>query len=194
MMSGTCEQNHGVPGVTCSTLADPLHICIMDNIMKGFPDPMLGGPPINQVQNPNDAHLVESTDCYNHPMVDDPAVNGTLLTPLIGMTGPAMPASEVEAYVLANAGAFPRHRDSADAQIVADYKAGTGDVPQCSTSSTATECNPLPWPTLEAGTPYPDADGDGMSDAWEAAHGGDPNAIDASGYTNLELFIASLKP
>ena len=110
------------------------------------------------------------------------------------MTGPAMPASEVEAYVLANAGAFPRHRDSADAKIVEDYRTGTGDVPICSSSSTAQQCDPLPWPTLDAGTPYPDADGDGMSDAWEAAHGGDPNAIDASGYTNLEMFVSSLQP
>lgn len=51
------------------------------------------------------------------------------------------------------------------------------------------------------GTPYADADSDGMPDAWETAHGLNPkDAADASadangdGYTNVEDFINGLDP
>jgi hypothetical protein len=51
------------------------------------------------------------------------------------------------------------------------------------------------------GTPYADADTDGMPDAWEKSHGLNPNdAADASadangdGYTNIEDFINGLDP
>jgi hypothetical protein len=51
------------------------------------------------------------------------------------------------------------------------------------------------------GEPYADADGDGLPDAWEAAHGLDPkDAADAladlngDGYTNIEDFINGLDP
>ena len=47
------------------------------------------------------------------------------------------------------------------------------------------------WPTLANGTPYADADKDGMDDKWEAARGitnGNADA-DGDGYTNLEEFL-----
>ena len=55
------------------------------------------------------------------------------------------------------------------------------------------------WPERK-GKPAPlDSDGDGMSDAWEVAHGlnprdpGDANAIDpATGYTQLERYLNGL--
>jgi hypothetical protein len=57
-----------------------------------------------------------------------------------------------------------------------------------------------PWPDLASGAPAPaaDADHDGMPDAWEIAHGLDPdNASDgavfaANGYTNVENYLNEL--
>ena len=52
------------------------------------------------------------------------------------------------------------------------------------------------WPELVSGTPYPDADMDGVSDDWEQKNGMDPaNAddgqedLDGDGWTNLEEFL-----
>lgn len=55
------------------------------------------------------------------------------------------------------------------------------------------------WPALAGGVPYPDLDGDGMSDGWELAAGLNPgiaadrNAdLDGDGYTELEEFLSEL--
>ena len=55
------------------------------------------------------------------------------------------------------------------------------------------------WPSLANGTPYPDADRDGMDDGWERSRGLDPaNANDRNldrdgdGYTELEEFLNEL--
>ena len=89
--------------------------------------------------------------------------------------------------MLRRAGAWPR--DQVDRQIVADVTAGTGSIID----------RPEAWPTLAEGTPYPDADGDGMDDGWEVARGlsaadaADRNADrDQDGYTELEEFLEAL--
>jgi hypothetical protein len=54
--------------------------------------------------------------------------------------------------------------------------------------------------TVKTGTPPPDADRDGMPDAWETAHGLNPNNADdrnttslsPDGYTNLEMYLNEL--
>ncbi len=54
------------------------------------------------------------------------------------------------------------------------------------------------WPVLASGTPYPDADGDGMEDQWETNHGLDPadptdgNTVAPNGYTWVENFLNQL--
>jgi hypothetical protein len=71
-----------------------------------------------------------------------------------------------------------------------------------STSPTGLVTAPGTYPTLAAGTPCADADGDGMPDGWEDAHGLDKNdATDrnteraaAAGYTNLELYLSGMFP
>jgi len=175
--SGTCEQNNNMPGCVGADLADPLHIYLNDNIMVGFGD-LLGGPPIYGVLNPNDAHLVSETPVGDGVFED-------------GITGTVMPASEVQDYIVANAGAFPHNRDAADIKILEDMQNGTGDIPICNTSSTATVCNPLPYPVLTTGPNYPDADDDGMDDIWEKAQGvSNPNDdTDGDGWTDLEEFL-----
>jgi hypothetical protein len=51
------------------------------------------------------------------------------------------------------------------------------------------------WPSLRSGPVPVDADGDGMPDQWELAHGSDPQAFDAwgdadgNGWANLEDYL-----
>jgi pectate lyase len=98
------------------------------------------------------------------------------------------PTSAKAAYtqVLAHSGALPR--DSVDLRIVNEVRTRTGHI--VSTFGTL--------PVLAAGTPYPDRDHDGMSDAWEIAHGTNPDKFDAwgdingNGWTNLDEFLDSL--
>lgn len=88
--------------------------------------------------------------------------------------------------VMAFAGAFPR--DAADTRIVEEARTCTGRILRNESDIAGG------YPVLAGGTPYPDADADGMSDSWEAAHGvSDPNGdADKDGYTNLEEFLNEL--
>jgi hypothetical protein len=97
--------------------------------------------------------------------------------------------SAVLAKVLVNAGAKLPSRDSIDMRIVNDVLNSTGSIGQDQNN----------WPALANGTAPPDTDHDGMPDAWETAHGFNPN--DASdrnkdqnnnGYTNVEEYLNEL--
>jgi hypothetical protein len=110
-------------------------------------------------------------------------------TPQIKITSP------IEAYnaVLLTAGATKPLRDTTDTRIVQEARARTGTF-------VLTDPNEVGgWPVLASGTPYPDNDQDGISDAWEIAHGLDPNnAADGNadrnndGWTNLEEFLSEM--
>lgn len=99
------------------------------------------------------------------------------------------PADKAYERVLADAGASV-WRDPVDRRIVEGVRTRAGKVIN-------TQADVGGWPDLPAGKPAKDTDGDGMPDAWEAAHGLDPRkadgaalAKDGSGWTNLELYLA----
>jgi hypothetical protein len=83
-------------------------------------------------------------------------------------------------------GAWVDASDSNDRRVIQEYRTNTAPsaLPNDGTPS-----------VIAAGTPYPDADHDGMSDTWERAHGLDPgdasdgNGASSDGYTNLERFL-----
>jgi hypothetical protein len=122
-------------------------------------------------------------------------------TPLSALPFPitAQDVWTAETIVLAGAGASRRldcsgnwvsNRDSADARVVAEYTAGNaGIIP-------ANEDAVGGYPTLAAGTACTDGDGDGMPDTWETANGlnassaSDGPTLHASGYSNLEMYLA----
>ncbi|MBB3862552.1 pectate lyase [Novosphingobium hassiacum] len=87
--------------------------------------------------------------------------------------------------VLSFAGAFPR--DSSDQRVVTDFGACRGAIIDDPSQIGG-------WPSLAFGTPYTDADSDGMEDAWESTNqANDPNADrDGDGFTNLEEFLNEL--
>jgi hypothetical protein len=106
------------------------------------------------------------------------------------------PAAEAYALVLADVGATRPRRDTADARIVHEVASGTVSF------GTGIVDHPSQvggWPELKALPAPADADGDGMPDAWETAHGLNPrdpadrNATTlAAPYTNLEVFLHSI--
>jgi pectate lyase len=101
-------------------------------------------------------------------------------------------ASTAYSWVLSNAGATKPERDSIDARIVSEVQDGTGGIIDSPTDVGG-------WITMWHGTPPADSDHDGMPDAWETAHGLDPNdpsdgAKDRDGdrYTNVEEYLNGL--
>jgi len=83
------------------------------------------------------------------------------------------------------------NQDSVDLRVIADVLAGTGWAP----TAPATIAQAGGMPVIASGTPYVDSDNDGMPDAWEIAHGLNPNVPNGNGHdldpilTNLEVFL-----
>lgn len=101
-------------------------------------------------------------------------------------------AAEALRLVLDGAGATLPARDAVDRRIVADCRAGTGAIID-------SQWEVGGWPEYRTARPPLDSDRDGMPDAWERAHGLDPNNPadaaadrDGDGYTNLEEYINAL--
>ena len=123
-------------------------------------------------------------------------------TPLANLTHPIVvePAGNIEASILPTVGASRRldcngnwvgNRDAVDTKLVNQYNTTTGI-----SALKDTEAGYGGYPSIANGTPCPDADHDGMPDVWETARGLNPNnaadrnAVAASGYTNLEVYLA----
>lgn len=108
--------------------------------------------------------------------------------PFSPLTVTALPADAVRDVVLANAGATRPMRDALDRRVIADVARRTGRVIDDPAEVGG-------WPRLRPGATPPDADGDGMPDAWEVGHGTDPQAFDAwgdvdgNGWPDLEDYL-----
>ena len=92
--------------------------------------------------------------------------------------------------VLANAGATKPKRDMVDKRIIELVKNRRGKLLRNDPEEVGG------WPELAGGTPYPDADMDGLWDDWEQKNGMDPASpddgqkdLDEDGWTNLEEFL-----
>lgn len=92
-----------------------------------------------------------------------------------------------------------RFRDPIDIAVLEAVENGGGKIIDTPTQSVGYDES---WggyyPPLHQYMPYTDTDGDGMSDKWEEASGLDPKdekdgaAVNASNYTNLEVFLEYL--
>lgn len=128
-----------------------------------------------------------------------------------------IPTLEAKDYVLANVGATLPKRDPVDTRVVKQVKTGVIEVhPDAKPSEFQFEHRRLPADSYKLGiitevsqvggypaykgTPYKDADNDGMPDAYELKNGLNPNdASDAakitkSGYANIEVYLNSVVP
>ncbi len=101
------------------------------------------------------------------------------------------PVSNLLDKVLGTAGAYKPVRDQVDRRIVKSVRDKSASSRVGATG---------PWPDLAAGAPPSprDSDHDGMPDAWEQAHGLDPNdprdgaVIARNGYSNVENYLNQL--
>ena len=104
---------------------------------------------------------------------------------------PVTSTSAHDAYdaVLEHAGAVLPARDAVDGRVVDHVRNGAGRIINSQSDVGG-------WPEYPPAAPPPDTDSDGMPDAWETAHGLDPNDAsdatvdaDGDGYTNIEGFL-----
>ena len=102
-------------------------------------------------------------------------------------------AAEAAEFVLFHAGAS-LHRDAVDQRVIANVRDRKGKVIDSQTEVGG-------WPALRSAPAPVDSDHDGMPDAWEKAHGLNPNdpsdrnaGRERDGYTNLEKYLNSLCP
>jgi hypothetical protein len=108
-----------------------------------------------------------------------------------------IPAGDAYEYVLANAGATLPIRDAVDERIVRTVRTGKVTFKD----GIITEIQRVGGYPDYAGTPYPDADADGMPDEWERKYGLNPadaadtnGDLNGDGYTNVEEFINGRDP
>jgi hypothetical protein len=122
-----------------------------------------------------------------------------ILTTKFAYPGPTTLRSPQDAvtYVLANAGTTYPSRDAVDGRLVAEVRSW-GTAGQIISDEKA---SPMYGPGYVAGGTRPvDTDNDGIPDAWEKAHGLNPNdpsdamKISSSGYANIEVYVNSLVP
>ena len=102
-----------------------------------------------------------------------------------GLVESALNANELEGALLGHIGAG-LSRDAVDNRIIDSYISGTGQLSGLGS-----------YPTIKDGTPYTDADNDGIEDSFEIANWGslatnNTTDSDGDGYTNLEVFLHSL--
>ncbi|HEU4552718.1 MAG TPA: polysaccharide lyase [Chitinophaga sp.] len=175
------------------------------NIMEGYPE----------ITKDNWAGGVQVEDEHDHDQPDAgkymPYMRWTKPFPMAPVT--VMPAKEAFAYVLKNAGATLPERDPVDIRVTEQVRTGKINyLKDVKLPATQFEHRRLPIDSYKMGiitdvsqvggypeykgTPYKDADNDGLPDAWEKKHGLNANdAKDASldkdgdGYTNIEQFL-----
>lgn len=140
----------------------------------------------------------------DHDLVDLNAGGKLSQTPVAPESGITIHATAT-AYdlVLKHAGSAIPKRDGIDERVIENVMNNTGPRTEFDGTNALVDHPDQVggWPQLSAGTPQPDADHDGMPDAWETANGLDANDTsdsstdqDGDGYTNVEEYLNSLIP
>jgi hypothetical protein len=155
------------------------HYCIQGNTVEGYS--WTGG----EFLAPNNANIVDSTDCVNNPVMD-PQQNRGLTGPVISNRATAVNA------VIARVGPFWWNRDENDALVIQHLQTRTGssiDSPRELGTGGGTG-----YPILQTAAAPQDTDNDGIPDAVETACGWNPNLYDsdldtdANGWNNYEQY------
>lgn len=189
---------------------DQLQVNLINNFFKAGPDTrlnryeiQLGKPNLTQLflkgnlsprrtgLDQDDWLAVGLSTSFENPAPKEGYQSLTAFNTPLSAQGATLLAKETYQAVLNDVGANVPFRDSVDQRLINDVLNGTGKSVNHPDEVGA-------WPKL-TGTPPPlDSDHDGMPDAWEKAHGLDPQSADgtadkdADGYTNLEEYLNHL--
>lgn len=176
------------------------------NIMEGYPevtkDPWKGGI---QVEGPGGKEMPDAGEYKDYMKSDSPF-------PMAPVT--ILPATDALKFVIANAGATLPKRDPVDVRITEQVRTGKITFNEMKTDTAYQfKVRKLPKDSYKLGiitapwqvggypeykgSPYKDADNDGLPDDWETAHGLNPKNADDSalpaknggGYTNIEVYL-----
>jgi pectate lyase len=189
-------QNQGVPGSGLTRQANILGNWVSMGPSSARGTPIFGGNYYEEFStNPGAAQFYLSGNIDgrrnllsgDERLFFDPADWKYVLSQPIGTLSVELFSSASQAVrdVTAFAGAFPR--DGSDQRVVLDFLNCRGSVIDDPSQVGG-------WPSLAGGTPYTDADGDGMDDGWEAARNITSGTADADGdgFTNFEEFLNEL--
>ncbi len=144
------------------------------------------GPGLERGDQRTLVRLVRTMDEGDIPR--EPGESAVVETPFAAAPVTTLAPDQVVDRVVPIAGALPH--DPTDLRLIEEFRTKTGacGAPQ------RTHDSPIPAPA--PGNPAPDADNDGMPDAWEGAHGLNPRNRkdahgdrDADGYTNVEEYL-----
>jgi hypothetical protein len=178
-------------GTTCTN-------CTAINTLTGLaPGPNGPGPNLLNIPIPAIYRRLRPLPVVGIRIAADPALS---LAASNGILLPDYPNSQNNPGVGASAklndsacdGTWVSNRDSLDKRYVNEARTGTGHSKDIT--------RPGALPALTAGTPCIDSDHDGIPDAWEIAHGLDPNdpsdgpKLNRDGYTNLEHYLNGSSP
>jgi pectate lyase len=192
-------------GATASGLTQGnLRINYVGNYLRAGPDssaktPMTIGPKsdikIYFAGNVYDGHPEFTADNRKFPSAYE--IDGKRQVEVVDQpfeTAPVktLAAADALEVVLAKVGASRPKRDAVDARLVEHVRTRSGQMINSQKEVGG-------WPELKSGPVPPDTDRDGMPDAWEKAHGLNPeDAADGNadankdGYTNLEEYLNGL--
>lgn len=188
--------NWGNTAVDLQSRGDVTQNTVIGNVFLPGPDSGSSNPPIGLRADASTlrpgAKVFLADNAAPSPASDQWSLAGSIYgslrladfrssTPLnwpAGMT--TLPTSEnvVREHVLRYSGARPADRDSADRRIVAQVRNGTGRIINCVSSNGTSRCNRNGggWPNLAV-------------NRRALTLPANPNTVNASGYTNLELWL-----
>jgi pectate lyase len=202
-----------VGGTSCQGPAQPYEIKFSDGSGGAAPSNFVGPPSVYMLGNKGPSQRNSAGDqwamanmitCYQCDAAGPVPATWRRSKPMPAQQYPitADDVNDLENVLFPTVGASQRvdcsgdwvsNRDSVDARLINEYKAGTGVIP-------ASETQVGGFPTIDPGTPCADSDHDGMPDAWEIAHGLNPKdpsdgpKQNRDGYTNLEHFLNGGSP
>jgi hypothetical protein len=186
-------------GICSGMTGDELRANYVGNYLKPGPDSS-SSPPIVLTETAHVRYFVDGNVVEGRPeqtrdaaAMFSPGKGVFTLVPAAFATSPVHTTTAQIAYaeVLDHVGATLPSRDVVDRRIIEEARKGQGHIIDSQKEVGG-------WPVYHAGVPFADADGDGMPDAWETAHGLNPRdasdaaKLGAAGYSNVEVYLNSL--
>jgi hypothetical protein len=144
----------------------------------------------NNIFEGNDALTADNARFFSRVEIDGVRQVRVVDKPFEAAPVKTLSAKEAFGTVLPTVGASLPVRDAVDARIVDEVRQRKGSIIDSQTQVGG-------WPQYRQAQPPQDSDNDGIPDAWEIAHGLNPNdpadaKLDRDGYTNIEEYLNDL--